>query len=103
MLTNPVHIDLLIIALDTDTPIEKLIDLSDHPDNSIRWRIANNTSTPKEILAKLSKDKFWAVRDYVVGNPNTSIETLVELSKDEVLHVRCDAIRFRMMRMSLLE
>ena len=66
--------NIIEIALNRNTPVETLVNLSRHEDWSVRWRVASNPSTPIETLAVLATDKYVAVRNMVYGNRNVTEE-----------------------------
>ena len=102
------------IALDPNTPIDVLEQLSNDRDTSVllclicnphlpdylvdkilsddRWtfleQVASCLSTPPEILARLSEHKHPLVRCKVAWNWNTPADTLIKLSEDENAGIR---------------
>ena len=59
------------LAEDPSATPDVLINLSQHPNWGVRWRVAQNPNTPPEILIQLSTDEEFIVRKHVAMNPNT--------------------------------
>jgi len=70
------------LAMNPNTSIETLIELSKDQSEEVRWGVARNPNTPVETLIKLSRDGSTIVRARVARNLNTPIETLAKLDGD---------------------
>ena len=74
------------VASNPNTPIDKLIELSQHPSPFVRLRVAKNPSIPFELLETLSQDESVWVREASISNPQITVKILsrfVKYDEDE--------------------
>lgn len=60
-----------------------LIALSKHPNDDVRFFVAENRYTPVEALRKLSKDSHFPVRLKVAGNSSTPLDVLENIMQND--------------------
>ncbi|HEY9714064.1 MAG TPA: hypothetical protein V6C72_11375, partial [Chroococcales cyanobacterium] len=82
---------LLVVAKKTNTPLQRLTELSQHPEARIRSAVAENANTPIDRLWVLARDRDSAVRMKVIDNYNCPIEILEALKEDENAYVAYQA------------
>jgi hypothetical protein len=67
------------IALDPNTPVVTLDELSKDESEYVRRGVAENPNTPVVTLDELSKDEYAGVRLWVAENPNTPQQVMLEV------------------------
>ena len=70
-------------ALNPESSVEKLRDLSTHESHKVRSNVANNESTPAELFGSFVTDEHYLVRIGLVFNPNVTEEALEILADDD--------------------
>lgn len=86
----------LALAMDADTPVERLRELARDPRVDVRQFVARNRSCPGDVLLALSLTmgaEDVVMRYYIAGNRNTPLDVLRTLVRDEDLSVRCAVAR----------
>lgn len=76
------------IALNKNTEIHLLKELSESKEERIRAAVASNENTPIYILEKLSKDDNVDVRGATVRNKKTEADILIKMIKDIEVWIR---------------
>lgn len=76
------------VAENPRTPVDVVVRLSRHVDESVRSRAAENPNLPAKDLARLAKDRAFAVRAAVARNPSARPQLLMRLSADADGYVR---------------
>lgn len=83
-----VNNELLMMAVNPETPYTVLESLSHNSCCRVLERLAENRSTPAHVLTHLAAHEEPSVRAAVTDNPNIPVDLLWRLAKDECVDVR---------------